>query len=212
MNRTQLYSVDVHNVVAHLAPNIISFAVRTSFQSKYQMTIELSQLPLIQTNEYIFAYQFAANLNLLHNLIIHNNRFASSVASSPNLLPILIAFTFYNQKDEEYNTVIKSRTDLIREQSIDIVSEVCKHCSEQIQRKDLIEMKFAQSLTLATNIKGGGKEQNISVIKSAKKCIDSIIPLLISAQNDKHSYFSLSSETDEEFEAQGGFEEFNIQL
>ncbi|KAA6361960.1 MAG: hypothetical protein EZS28_042511, partial [Streblomastix strix] len=39
--------------------------------------------------------------------------------------------------------------ETIREQCIEIVSEICQHCNKHIQYKVLIEMRFAQSLTLA---------------------------------------------------------------
>ncbi|KAA6382515.1 MAG: hypothetical protein EZS28_021960, partial [Streblomastix strix] len=84
-----------------ITPVIISFAAKTSFQLKYSMTIELSSLLLIQAKYLPSEHRFVVNLNLLHSLIVNNSRYSDSIASFPNLLPVLIAFTFYNRKNRE---------------------------------------------------------------------------------------------------------------
>ncbi|KAA6361962.1 MAG: hypothetical protein EZS28_042513 [Streblomastix strix] len=70
-------------------------------------------------------------------------------------------------------------------------------------------MRFAQSLTLAGIIGGGGQEQNRSVIKTAKNCFTKIFRFLKRVQNNKLPYLPVRSETSEITEQQGGFEEFN---
>ncbi|KAA6389035.1 MAG: hypothetical protein EZS28_015441 [Streblomastix strix] len=205
----ELY-VDRENFIAHIAPVIISFAAKTSFQFKYSMTIELSSLPLIQAKCLPSEHRFVVYLNLLHSLIVNNSRYSDSIASFPNLLPVLIAFTFYNHKNrEEITDVNESNTEIIREQCIEIVSEICQHCNKHIQYKVLIEMRFAYSLTLAGIIGGGGQEQNRSVIKIAKNCFTKIFRCLKRVQDNKLPYLPVRSETSEVTERQGGFEEFN---
>ncbi|KAA6385609.1 MAG: hypothetical protein EZS28_018864 [Streblomastix strix] len=174
------------------------------------MIIELSTLPLVNPSSLPSQKQFSVNLNLLHNLIINNFRLAESVASYPNLLPILIAFTFYNtNKIKEQSTDDNENTLEVRNQCIDIISEICQYCGNQIQHKVLIEMKFAKSMTLAACLGGGSQEQNNSVIKSAQQCFESIIPLMIDDEIYENQSHSLHAEIIEDVEEEGGLEEFD---
>ncbi|KAA6371559.1 MAG: hypothetical protein EZS28_032916 [Streblomastix strix] len=90
MNKPKLYSVDSDNIVAHLAPIIIYFAAKTPYWRNYSLTNKLQLLSLDMNDSAHSEQQFHIFLTLLHNIMVHNNRLASSVASYSNLLPILI--------------------------------------------------------------------------------------------------------------------------
>ncbi|KAA6403657.1 MAG: hypothetical protein EZS28_000815 [Streblomastix strix] len=210
LDNPQIFSISNDNIIAHIAPSIIAFALQSSFQFKYSMIIEVSTLPLVNLSSLPSQKQFSVNLNLLHNLIINNFRLAESVASYPNLLPILIAFTFYNtNKIKEQSTDDNENTLEVRNQCINIISEICQYCGNQIKNKILIEMKFAKSITLAVCLGGGSKEQSNAVIQSALYCFESIIPLMIDDEIYENQSHSLNSEIIEEIEEEGGLEEFD---
>ncbi|KAA6376369.1 MAG: hypothetical protein EZS28_028104 [Streblomastix strix] len=210
LENPQLFSISNDNIIAHIAPSNIAFSLQSSFQFRYSMIIEVSTLPLVNLSFFPSQQQFSVNPNLHRNFTFNNFRLAESVASYPNLLPILITVTFCNNnKTKEESTDDNENTFEVRNQRFDKILEICQYNGNQIQHKVLIEMKFAKQMTLAACVGGGSQEQNNSVIKSAQQCLESIVSILNDDKLYENQYPSLNSEIIEEIEEESGLEEFN---
>ncbi|KAA6396855.1 MAG: hypothetical protein EZS28_007618 [Streblomastix strix] len=210
LNRQNLFQVDDNKVVDHLAPVIITFASNTSFWRKYSMkkNLSLNQQYLISSQTTL--QQFLVYLNLVHNLFVYCDRYASYVTSNSDLISVLVALTTFNQKEQKQDLDIgEIIAAKIREQAIEIISEICQSCEEPFQKKILVDMKFAQSLTYAAGIGGGSEEENNSVILSALRCFDEIIDEMNGEVKYEFVHSKVYSDAVEMIEQEGGFEEFD---